>query len=377
MKFENFKAGVWRQQFQYQSFLPTLVNQPWTWEEPTINTLLEQAMKALGELNAFSLIVPDVDLFIEMHVVKEAQTSSRIEGTETGIEEVLLPEEQIAPERRDDWREVRNYIEAMNLAIAELKMLPLSNRLLRQTHAILMRGARGEHKQPGEFRTSQNWIGGASLSEAVFIPPHHSEVPELMGDLENFWHNETIAVPHLIRVALSHYQFETIHPFLDGNGRIGRLLITLYLVSTGLLAKPSLYLSNYFERNRTSYYDALTRVRQSNDLIQWVRFFLKGVAETAIKGRDTFQKILALRTEVEQKVLNLGKRAMRAQEVLHLLYRKPMISAADLESAFGISTPTANTLLRELIRLKILSEVSGMRRNRIYVFESYLLLFLS
>lgn len=377
MKLENFKAGVWRQQFQYRSFQPALVNQQWTWEEPAINTLLEQAMKALGELNAFSLIVPDIDLFIEMHVVKEAQTSSRIEGTQTDIEEVLLPEEQIAPERRDDWREVRNYIDAMNTAIAELKTLPLSNRMLRQTHAILMRGARGEHKQPGEFRTSQNWIGGSSPSEAVFIPPHQTEVPELMGDLENFWHNESIAVPHLIRIALSHYQFETIHPFLDGNGRIGRLLITLYLVSKGLLAKPSLYLSSYFERNRTSYYDALTRVRQSDDMIAWVRFFLKGVAETASKGRDTFQKILSLRTEVEQKVLSLGKRAMRAQEALHLLYRKPMISAADLESAFGISTPTANTLIRELMRLKILSEVSGMQRNRIYVFEPYLLLFLS
>jgi Fic family protein len=297
MKMETFRAGVRRQRYQYKSFEPVPVNQEWVWEDAAINTLLETANRALGELNAFSLIVPDIDLFIEMHVVKEAQTSSRIEGTRTGMEEAVMSEEQILPEKRDDWREVRNYIEAVNTAIAELQRLPLSNRLLRQTHEILMRGVRGEHKQPGEFRISQNWIGGSSLTDTVFIPPHPDGVPDLMADLEAFWHNELIVVPHLIRVAISHYQFETIHPFLDGNGRIGRLMIPLYLISHGLLAKPSLYLSDFFERNRPSYYDALMRAREANDLIHWVRFFLRGVAETAAKGRDVFQQVLALRTE--------------------------------------------------------------------------------
>lgn len=376
MKFENFKAGVWRQQYQYQSFQPTPVDQQWTWEDPGINTLLEQATKALGELNAFSLIVPDIDLFIEMHVVKEAQTSSRIEGTKTGIDEVLLPEEQIAPEKRDDWREVRNYIDALNTAIRELATLPLSNRLLKETHALLMRGVRGEHKQPGEFRISQNWIGGSSLADAAFIPPPHAEVPDLMGDLEKFWHNETIMVPHLIRIAISHYQFETIHPFLDGNGRIGRLLITLYLVSKGLLAKPSLYISDFFERNRAGYYDALTRVRQSNDLIHWTRFFLKGIAETAIKGRDTFQKILALRTEVERKILGLGKRAANARLMLSLLYRKPIITAVEVQAHLGVTHPTANALLQDFQRFDILHEVTQNERYRVYTFTPYLTLFL-
>jgi Fic family protein len=319
MKFETFNAGHWQPRYQYKSFEPVPVNHEWTWEDPVVNTLLAEANRALGELNAFSLIVPDIDLFIEMHVVKEAQTSSRIEGTQTGIDEALMSEDQIQPEKRNDWREVRNYIEAVNTAVSELQTLPLSNRLLKQTHAILMQGVRGEHKQPGEFRTSQNWIGGSSLSDAAFIPPHQAGVPELMSDLELFWHNQEVAVPHLVRVAISHYQFETIHPFLDGNGRIGRLLIPLYLVSNGLLAKPSLYLSDFFERNRGSYYDALTRVRVSNDLIHWVQFFLTGVAETARKGRDVFQQILALRTEAEQLLLTLGKRAPNGRLALNLL----------------------------------------------------------
>lgn len=377
MKFETFRAGVWRQRYQYKSFEPVPVNHDWVWEDANINTLLEAANRALGELNAFSLIVPDIDLFIEMHVVKEAQTSSRIEGTQTGIDEALMPEEQIQPEKRDDWREVRNYIDAVNVAVAELKNLPLSNRLLKQTHEILMRGVRGEHKQPGEFRSSQNWIGGSSLADAVFIPPHPDGVADLMGDLEQFWHNEEIVVPHLIRAAISHYQFETIHPFLDGNGRIGRLLIPLYLVSHGLLAKPSLYLSDFFERNRTSYYDALMRVRVSSDLIHWVRFFLRGVAETATNGRNVFQQVLALRTESEHAILTLGKRAANARLLLNLLYRRPVVMAADIEKALEVTTPTANSLIRDFERLGLLQEITGQQRGRAYSFDRYLRLFVS
>lgn len=377
MKFEQFKAGVWRQQFQYKSFSPTPVNQGWTWEDPSIHTLLEQANRALGELNAFSLIVPDIDLFIEMHVVKEAQTSSRIEGTQTGMNEALLNEDQIKPEQRDDWREVHNYIDAVNMAVAELATLPLSNRLLKNAHALLMRGVRGDHKQPGEFRSSQNWIGGSSLADAVFIPPHQNEVADLMGDLEKFWHNDTVKVPHLVRVALAHYQFETIHPFLDGNGRIGRLMIPLYLVSHGLLAKPSLYLSDFFERNRSSYYDALMRVRMSHDVLHWVRFFLSGIAETAAKGRDVFRDILRLRTEIEPQLLTLGKRSALARLALNILYRKPVTTAADLRDALSISTPTANALIRDLLRLGVLIEVSGQLRGRVYAFDRYLKLFVN
>lgn len=377
MKLESFKAGVWKKQFQYKSFSPAPIDHDWTWDDPRINVLLEQATRALGELNAFSLIVPDVDLFIEMHIVKEANTSSRIEGTLTEMDEALMPEDQIVPEKRDDWHEVRNYVDAINTAIAELAVLPLSNRLLRATHAILMRGVRGEHKQPGEFRSAQNWIGGSGPMDAAFVPPVPQEVADLMGDLEKFLHHDALAVPHLVRIAIAHYQFETVHPFNDGNGRIGRLLITLYLVSSGMLQKPSLYLSDFFERNRAAYYDALMQARTANDLNHWVRFFLAGVLETATKGRDTFRRILALRGEVEAKCLTLGKRAPTARNALNLLYRKTAVTAKDIEAELGLSTPSANALLKELLRLGILKEVTGLQRRRIFVFQDYLTLFLS
>ena len=298
MKFEEFKSGTYKNQFQYKSFLPSKINHQWTWDDPRINLLLEKAAQTLGELNAFSRIVPNVDLFIRMHILKEANTSSRIEGTKTDIEDVVLDESSVFPEKRDDWQEVQNYVQAMNEAIKQLENLPLSLRLIRNTHRILMTNVRGKHKTPGEFRTSQNWIGGSSLADAAFIPPHKDDMSDLLDDFEHFLYNDRIVVPHLIRCAIAHYQFETIHPFQDGNGRIGRLLITLYLVSNHLLIKPTLYLSDFFERHRGAYYDSLTRVRDSNDLGQWVRFFLEAVMETAEKGKTTFAQILNLHTNI-------------------------------------------------------------------------------
>ena len=378
MKFENYVSGVYKQQYQYKSFSPTPINHEWTWEDPKINTLLEQARGTLAELNAFSLIVPDIDRFIYMHVVKEANTSSRIEGTKTEMDEAILDKEQISQERRDDWQEVHNYITAMNYAIAELERLPLSTRLLRKTHEILLDGARGgaEAKTPGEFRRSQNWIGGSSLKDAVFIPPHYDEVADLMGDLEKFWHNEEIDVPDLIRIAISHYQFETIHPFLDGNGRIGRLLITLYLLNKGLLRKPSLYLSAHIEKHKGQYYDALTTVRISNDMAHWVKFFLVAVLETAKKGVSTFQAIMSLRDNTQSKIMGLGQRAQTGIRLLECLYQRPFINASEVSRILDISQPTANTLIKSFEDFGILKETTGFRRNRQYFFADYFKLFL-
>jgi len=376
MNFKDFKAGQWIQQYQYKSFSPVHINSEWTWSDPQINTLLEEAMQAIGELNAFSLIVPDVDLFIRMHMLKEANTSSRIEGTKTEIDEALKPKGMVAPERRDDWQEVQNYIKAMTQAIEQLGQIPLSNRLLKATHKILLEGVRGEGKLPGEFRKSQNWIGGSGPSNATFVPPQHTEVPDLMSDLEKFLHNDTIHVPHLIRIAISHYQFETIHPFLDGNGRIGRVLITLYLVSKGILKKPTLYLSAYIEKHKVAYYDALNHVRGSNDLGHWVRFMLTAVRDTAQKGKETFQSILEIRNEVEKAILSLGKRAANASLLLNYLYSRPIITPNEVAEMLSITHQSASSLIRGFEALNILKKWEKTGRNQSYVFGRYFALFL-
>ena len=268
----NFRAGGFVRQYEYESFRPTPVDRTFQLDAD-ITTALEKASGLLGELNAYSNLIPDIDFFIHMHIYKEAVESSRIEGTRTEFDEVFLKEGDVAHDKRDEWREVHNYTKAMNDSIKKLDELPLSMRLLKETHRTLMTGVRGGEKCPGEIRTSQNWIGGSSLKDAVFIPPHKDELAHLLSDLESFWHNPKSKVPDIIKAAISHYQFETIHPFLDGNGRIGRLLITLYLIEKNVLSKPTLYLSNFFSKNKGSYFEALTTVRHSNDLKHWLLFF--------------------------------------------------------------------------------------------------------
>ncbi len=376
MDIGKYKAGTLKKQYRYSSFSPEMVNHDWLISDAKINNLLSDADRKLGELNAFSMLIPDVDFFIKMHITKEATKSSRIEGTQTSIEEALQNEEYINPEKIDDWQEVHNYIEAMNFAIAQLDKLPLSTRLLKQTHKKLLQGVRGKHKLPGDFRTSQNWIGGTLLKDAAFIPPNHDEVPDLMSDLEKFLNNDELQVPPLIRIAIAHYQFETIHPFLDGNGRLGRLLITLYLVSNNIINKPALYLSDFFEKHRLLYYDNLTLVRNKSILKQWLIFFLTGVLRTAESSIDTFNAIIKLRQVVEEKkIIILGKRVPLALELIRYLYSKPIVDASEIATALEVNISTAHRLIQDFEKLKILIEQTGYKRNRVFIFEDYIKLF--
>lgn len=372
---KNFKSGIFLNQGTFKSFQPEKLFRNWTLEDIDIISLLSKADRQLGRLDMYSEYVPNIDLFISMHVLKEATQSSKIEGTKTNMEEALLEKSDISEEKRDDWEEVQSYIEALNSAIRKLDELPFSSRLIRQTHKILLQGVRGKHKMPGDFRTSQNWIGGASINDAIFIPPNHNDIAELMADLEKFAHNEEIKLPDLIKIALIHYQFETIHPFLDGNGRVGRLLITLYLVEKGILKKPILYLSDFFERNRELYYSNLMKVRLNNDINQWIKFFLVGVIETAKSSIETFDKILKLQKEVDDKLQRLGSRTNNARNVISYLYQKPLIDANKVKEIVGVSMPSAYTLISELEKLEIIDEMTGGQRGKQYWFTNYIDIF--
>jgi len=360
---------------EYGYFLPSSINCEFSIANKKILTSLEQSTRLLGELNAYGELVPDVNFFIQMHVVSEAVSSSRIEGTKTGMDEALLAEEDISPEKRDDWREVNNYIQAMDEAIENLSQLPVSLRLIKDAHKTLLSGVRGKHKMPGEIRRSQNWIGGSSINTAHFVPPAHNHLSDLLTDWEKFWHNEILDIPVLIKIAIGHYQFETIHPFLDGNGRIGRLLIILQLIEKGFLKYPLLYISDFFERHRPQYYDGLSMVRQQNNLEPWVLFFLEAVIETAEQSIDTFKNILGLRARYENEINKLGRKVPRAKNLVLKLFSKPIINVRQVQEYLEVGYPAANNLINDFVELGILQEQTGYTRNRQFAMRDYIRLF--
>lgn len=372
---KSFHAGDYVSQGWYNSYQPNPINRNWVIDDMEIVNLLSKADRVVGRLDMFSEYVPNIDLFISMHVYKEATKSSNIEGTQTKIEEALQDEEDVPLDKRDDWAEVQNYTYAMNQAIQHLQTLPLSSRLIRDTHKVLMSGVRGENKYPGEFRSSQNWIGGSSPSDAIFVPPVFGEVPNLISDIEGFIHNPVCDLPDLIKIALIHYQFETIHPFSDGNGRVGRLLITLYLVSKGILKRPILYLSDYLESHRRTYYDRIMGVRFGDDVASWVKFFLEGIIVTAEKGTVALNDILALQKEYEEKIKGMGSRSANALKLIDTMYQNPFTDITKTASIIGQSFPTAKTLIDSLVEKEILSEITGGRRGKKYVLSKYINIF--
>jgi Fic family protein len=337
--------------------------------------LVEKANRALGRLDGVTSLLPDPFLFIYFYVRKEAVLSSQIEGTQSSLSDLLLLESEEAPGIPiDDVREVSNYVAAMEHGLKRLRKdnFPLSLRLIKEIHEVLLQHGRGSEQTPGRFRTSQNWLGGTRPGNAVYVPPPPEFVMECMGNLELFLHDRHKRTPSLIKAALAHVQFESIHPFLDGNGRIGRLLITLLLCAEKVLEEPLLYLSLHFKQNRQQYYEHLQRVRTDGDWSGWIRFFLNGVHDTSRQAVQTARRILELAEKDMKRLEGLGRRAGSAIRVLRQLQRKPIISVPSTAAALGLSPPTVYSVIKDLMDLDILRELTGKQRDRLYAYDSYL-----
>ncbi|MDJ0910992.1 MAG: Fic family protein [Woeseiaceae bacterium] len=374
------RAGTYQNQpTGYRAFIPApLPPDPPIAMDDELQTLLSTADRALGRLDGSIQTLPDSDLFVLMYVRKEAVLSSQIEGTQSSLNDLLRAEARIYdPDRPADVKEVSNYVAALNYGLDRLVDLPISVRLIREIHERLMQGVRGAHLQPGELRQSQNWIGppGVTLNEATFVPPPPHEVPQALGDLERFMHASD-AMPALIRIGLTHAQFETIHPFLDGNGRVGRLLITFLLCEQGTLLSPVLYLSHYFKANRAEYYAYLQDIRERGSWEAWLKFFLRGVAEVSGEATETARAIVNLREMDRNRIVNeLGRVAGNALKVHEALFRFPMVSVNPIAELLDVSFASANRLVERLVDVGILTEATGNARNRVFRYQNYINIF--
>jgi Fic family protein len=360
---------------QFQAFLPNpLPPVPPLLLDESFFDLLEQANRAIGRLDGAALLLPDMDLFLYLYIRKEAVLSSQIEGTQSSLSDLLLFENDEVPGvPLADVREVSQYVAALNYGMERIRQdFPLSSRLLREMHGILLSQGRGSDRLPGEFRRSQNWIGGTRPGNAAFVPPPQEEVERCMGALENFIHDIGQRTPTLIKAALSHVQFETVHPFLDGNGRIGRLLITLLLCQEGALQQPLLYLSYYLKKHRETYYDLLTRVRRDGDWEAWLTFFLEGVRATADQAASTAQEIL-LRFDQDRKILEGYRRNTGTLlRVHHLIQRRPLFTIAPIARELGLSFNAVASAVNVLQSLNIVQQVNSKQRERLFVYQEYL-----
>ncbi len=335
--------------------------------------LLDQANTALGRLDGMSLVLPDPYLFLYMYVRKEAVFSSQIEGTQSSLADLLIFEtDQASGVPMDDVKEVSKYVDAMNYGLERLKSFPLSLRMIREIHEKLTSGARGGHKLPGEFRSSQNWVGGSRPGNAIFVPPPPEKLMETLGEFEKFLHDETVKLPVLIRAALAHVQFETIHPFLDGNGRLGRLLITFILCVEGVLKEPLLFLSLYFKENRQAYYDHLQSVRETGDWEAWINFFLKGVIDTANQATKTAQAIIELFNKDRTKIEEASKSTASVLKIYHCFQGRPILNTTNIKKVCGVSLPTTLRALKKLENYGTIKEITGKERNKIFAYREYL-----
>ena len=373
---ESFLSGKYRNNGDFKSFIPSPINDTWVWSSSEINALLSQADRELGALSTYSELIPDLDIYIRMHIRVEANKSNRIEGTKTSIEEDMLPKENLVSEKRDDVQEIENYIKAMDYGVKRIidDDFPFSSRFLRELHQILLQGVRGEYKTPGEFRRSQNFIGGSKPSDAVYVPPSIADLDAAMEDFDRFA-NRNDDLPVLIRLAIMHYQFETIHPFLDGNGRIGRLMIPLYLLSRNILGKPCFYISDYFETHRSEYYAALQDTRVRNDMERWICFFLRASIATARKAKDTFNRVLRLVDKYSRYIAETKSMHTTISSIIREMYSRPIASVAILSEMTGIGVTIVNSAVNTLVADGVLSEITGGKRNRVFMLTEYMEIF--
>jgi len=373
MKLENFQSGGYAKQGDFSSFVPASVDVPWEWNDTSLNMLLERASGEIGGLNAFAELVPNIDIFIKMHLRTEANKSSKIEGTKTSVEEDLMRVEDISPEKRDDHIEVSNYVKALQYGIDRVTndQFPLCLRLIREIHDVLMQSARGEHKAPGEFRRSQNWIGGSMPSTAHYVPPSVPDMQVALADMETFINNDTNNIPHLVKAAIVHYQFETIHPFLDGNGRVGRLIIPLYLLSKGVISKPCFYISDYFERNRELYYNALDKPRRDNDLGHWIKFFLSASIDTAKSAKMKFNNAVHVVQDLNDQALTVKGRIENVRAILNVFYLDPMLGMKDICEKTKLPQATVSVIVNDMRKNGLLEETTGFSRNKAFLLKSY------
>ena len=372
MKLENNRAGhLKKMQSDYQCFVPHNLKDIKLNIDSEINALVNKAYLLLGRLDGMAITLPDIDLFVSMYVQKEAVISSQIEGTQASLVDVLQKDK--GKEKIKDTEEIVNYIKATHYAFKRLNKMPLCMRLIRETHAVLLSNVRGEEKMPGEFRRSQNWIGhaGSSLKDASFIPPAPDEMDICLGDLERYIHEDS-TISNLIKIALIHYQFETIHPFLDGNGRMGRLLIILYLREQGLIEYPVLYLSYFFKKNRNRYYELLNNIRIKGEFEEWIKFFIDGICEISEDAITSIQKIVELKNTDMKKIRELsGSNISNLILIYDYLLQHPFLEAEDIKNLVGVSKPTANKLLENLMAIEIVELVEDKKRYRQYVYKKY------
>lgn len=376
MKYANRAGFFMNSAVGYKSFVPAKLppNPPIQYDDE-LQGLLSLADRKLGRLDGVTQILPNPELFVAMYVKKEAVLSSQIEGTQASFVDVLSTEyNQADDQRHDDVKEVINYVDAMNWGLEQLASFPLSLRLIRNIHARLIHNTRGANKNPGEFRTSQNWIGpaGCTLNTATFVPPTVPDMNVALGDLELFIHQEDF-IPALVKIAMIHAQFETIHPFLDGNGRMGRLLITFWLCQQNILTKPLLYLSFYFKKNRAEYYDRLMAVRKNGDWENWIKFFLRGIAEVSDEATESARAILKIKEDVTNALYKKDRTNSNYQRLLNYLFEQPFIKRSDVEQYLDVSNPTAGSILEVFCQMNILVDCTPDKaRNKMYAFGKYL-----